>query len=136
NKNGPLTAIRGPFTYECHLARNTLRATEALVMLHVPNPSESMASESGCGDAQSLRILRLVASGRRAQKELWAVGLVQRNQPADSASLANPESASLRYRLAFLAFSILWMEGKAIGRQAIASFRARLYPLEKLKFRR
>ena len=37
----------------------------------VSDPSP-MASETGCGDARPLRIVRLVASGR-PQKELWAV---------------------------------------------------------------
>lgn len=88
--------------------------------------SESMASESGCGDAQSLNIVRLVASGWD-RKELWAVAQVWRNQPDGSDYCANPETLSLKCKLISLALAILWMEGKAIAGQAIASLRARLY---------
>jgi hypothetical protein len=105
-------------------------------MLHIPNPNEAMASESGCGAAQSLCILRLVASGSRTQKELWAVARIQGNPQDGSAYLADPSALGLRYKLIFLAFSILWSEGKAIGRQAIASLGAQLYRRGQLRSHR
>jgi hypothetical protein len=96
------------------------------------NSNESMAYESGCGDAQPLNIVRLVASGWD-QKELWAVAQIERNRPADSAYRANPENLNLKYRLIFLALAILLMEGRAIASQAIVSLRTRLYQLGKLR---
>jgi hypothetical protein len=92
--------------------------------------SESMASETGCWDAQSLCIARLVVSGW-GQKELWAVASVERNPPVDLACPVNPESLNLKYRLIALALAILLMEGRAIARRAIAYLHAQLYRLGK-----
>jgi len=92
------------------------------------------AFENGCGDVQSLCIVRLVASGW-IQKEPWAVARIGKNQIDDLASPANPETLSLRCKLIVLALAILWIEGTAILGQAIASLRTRLYRQAKLRSR-